>query len=92
VENESQAEDIANGIVFGLHVLNIDYFWSNITRSSTSDKEILLCFSELSQPKVSNHTFPRTLSPEDQVFRFEIAMHDAFRMHFPQTLEDRVYD
>lgn len=92
MENESQAEDIAYGIVFGLHILDVDHLRRHVARGSTSHKEILISLSELSQSEVSNHTFPRALGPENQVFRFEIAMHDAFGVHFLQTLKDRVDD
>lgn len=70
MEDEPQAEYVANGLVLSFHILDVDHLWSHIARSSTSDKEIILGISEFSQPEIGNHALPSTLCSEDEVLRF----------------------
>lgn len=57
VEDETQAEHVTDGVIFGLHVLDIDDFRSHISRSTTSDEEILFSVGELCKSEISNDTF-----------------------------------
>lgn len=41
VEDESKAEDVADRLVFGAHVLDVDDLRSHIAWSAASNKEIL---------------------------------------------------
>lgn len=38
MEDEAKTEHIANGAVLGLHVLNVDYFGSDVARSAATDE------------------------------------------------------
>lgn len=92
MEDESQTENVTNGFILGLHILDVDHFWCHIARCSASHEEIFLGISELSQTKISYHTFPSALSSKDEVLWFEVSMHDPTRMHLSQALENTVND
>lgn len=89
MEDESQTEHIADGLILGAHVFDIDHLGRHVAWSSTAHEEILLLIGELSQSKISNHAIPAAFLPEDQVLRFEISVHDLLRMHFLESQKDR---
>lgn len=84
MEDKPQAEHIANGFILGLHILDIDDLRSHVARSSASHEEILRNIRELRQSEVSNHALETSLISEQDVFWFEIAMHDLLGVHFLQ--------
>lgn len=92
MEYESQAENIANGVVFCLHVLDVDHLRSHVPWRSTANEQIFFCLSKLSKTEISNHALPSALISENEVFWFEIAVHDAFWVHFLESLKDGVDD
>jgi hypothetical protein len=65
MEDEAKTEDIANGIIFGFHIFDVDYFRSNISWSPTTNEEVLLSLSKLSQSKICDDTLPAAFGPED---------------------------
>jgi len=88
VEYQAQAEHIANWLILGLHVFDVDNLRGNVARSSTSYEQILLSITKLSQPKVSNDQVTASRLSEDEIFWFEITMHDLFTVHFIQPVEN----
>lgn len=68
VEDEPQTEHITNGVVFSLHVLNVNDFRSHVPRGTTPHEQILLSIRKLSQTKVSYHALPTVLRTENQIF------------------------
>ena len=92
MEDESQAENIADGVILCLHIFDVDHLRSHIAWSSASNKQIFLCFCELCKTKISNDALPTALISEDEVFGFEIAVHDAFCVHFLESLKDGIDD
>lgn len=92
MENETQAEHIADRFVFSLHVFDVDDLRSNITRGTAPNKKILLSVGKLRKPEISNHTLCTSRRSEDKVLRFEVSMHYRLTMHFPQPTENRKDD
>jgi hypothetical protein len=92
MKDKSKTKDIADGVVFCLHVFNVDNLRSNIARSSTSHEEVLISFSKLSKTKICYNAFPRILCAEDKIFWFKVAMHNPFSMHFFEPLQNGVSD
>ena len=88
MEDEPQAEDIANGLILGLHILDVDDLRSHVTRRAASDKQILLRVCELGQSEIRNRTLETTLGPEKNVLRLQVPMHDLLAVHFLETLQD----
>ena len=88
MEDESQAEHVANGVVFGLHVLDVDDLGSYVAGSAASDEEVLFSIRKLSQTEVGDDAFsPTFFRSEDQVLRFEISVHGFFGVHFFESLQ-----
>lgn len=82
MEDETQAEHVTDGVIFSLHVLDIDDLRSHIARSSAPDKQVLISITKFSQPEVSNNEVTAAWCPENEVFRFEISVHSLFAVHF----------
>jgi len=57
VEDQSQTENIADGVILCLHIFDVDDFRSNVAGCAASDEEIFLCICELGKSKVSNDAF-----------------------------------
>lgn len=77
MKNEPKTEDIANRVVFSLHIFNVDDFRSDISWRTAANKEIFLSLRKFCKSKVCNNALPVALSSEDKVFRLEITMHDS---------------
>ena len=90
MEDEPQAEHIANGLVLGLHVLDVDDLRSHVARSAAPHEEVLRDIGELSQPEVGNHALEAALTLEQDVLRLKVAVHDLLGVHFLQAAEDGV--
>jgi hypothetical protein len=43
VENQSQAENIADGVVLSFHIFDVDDLRSYVARGTASDKKIFFC-------------------------------------------------
>lgn len=83
MEDESQAKDIANGVVFGTHVFDIDDLRGHIPWCSASNEQVLRLVRELCQAEIGYHAVPIPLLSENQVLRLQVTMHDLPRMHLP---------
>lgn len=83
MENESQAEDIAYGVILGTHVFDVDDFRGHVPWCSASDEQILGLVGEFRQPEIRYHAVPISLFSENQILRFQVPMHDLPRMHLP---------
>ena len=92
VKDETQAEKVTNWIVFGLHIFDVDDLGSHITGSTTSHKQVFLGIGELCETEVSDYAVTAAWSSENEVFRFEISMHDALAVHFSESVEDGQHD
>lgn len=90
MKDEPQAEHIANGFILGLHILDIDDLWRHVAGSAASHEEVLRDIGELCQSEVSNHALETALIPEEDVLRFEVAVHDLLGVHFLEPAEDGV--
>lgn len=92
VEDDSNAEEIADWVVLGLQIFEIDHFWSHIAWGSTSDEEIRVVCAVFSQPEVSNNAVIIVVLPEQYILRLEIPMHDLIVMHDLQSLQNTLHD
>ena len=92
MEDESQAENIADGVVFGLHIFDVDDLGSHVPRGSAAHKQIFLGVRKLSQSEIGNHALPTPLPPEKYILRFQITMHNPPAMHFAEPEQDGVHD
>jgi len=85
MENQTQTEEIADGLILGFHVLDVDDFGGHVAGGAAPDEEILADVGELCQTEIGDHAVEVSLLPEEQILRFEVSMHDVFRVHFPQA-------
>ena len=88
MENKTQTEDIADWIILGFHILDIYNLGSNVSWGSASYKQILVDVWKLSQAEVSNTAVIVSFFFEEQIFWFEISVHNVLRMHFFETKEN----
>lgn len=86
MEDEAKTEDIANGRILGLHILDIDDLRRDIPRRAAPHEQVLLRIRELGQPVIGNHALVTITAPEQNILRLEVAMHDVLAVHFPQPL------
>jgi len=91
VEDDAHAEQIADGLIFGLEVFEIDHLGSDIARCSTSNEHIVFA-GLLGEAEVGDHTVEVSLLPEEDVFGLEVAVHDVVSVHDFQSLEDALHD
>ena len=80
VKDHTETEQVANRFIAGLQILEVDYFRSHITWRSTSHKHVVF-LAVLSQPEVSNHAIEISIFPQQDVLRFEVAVHDVVLMY-----------
>lgn len=92
MEDEAQTEHVTYGIVLGFHVLNVNYFRSNVSWSTTSDEKIFFSVCKFCQSIISNDTIEGIFVSEKQVLRLEISVHDFFVTHFFHSKEDAMDD
>ena len=88
MENQTQTEQIADRLILGLHVLDVDHFGGHVAGGTAPDEQILADGGELGQTEVGDDAVEVSLLPEEQVFGFQVSMHDVFRVHFPQAEKD----
>lgn len=88
MEYEPQAENIANRFILSLHIFDVDDLRSHVARCSASHKEILLRVRKLRKPEIRNRALETPLSPEEDVLRLQVAMHDLLAVHFLESLQD----
>lgn len=91
MEDDSHAEQIANGLVFCFEIFEIDHFRSHIARSSTANEHIVL-IGLLGEAEVGDDTVEVSLLPQQDVFWLEIAVHDVVGVHDFEPLEDALHD
>jgi hypothetical protein len=80
VEDDSDAENIADGAVLGLEIFEVDHFRGHITRRAAPDEHVVF-LAVLSKPEVSNNTIKISVLSQQNILRLEIAMHDALAVH-----------
>ena len=91
MENEAQAEHVTDGVILGLHVLDVDDLRSDVPRCTTPHKEVFVGIAEFSQAEVGNDALsPAIVGSEDEVFWLEVTMHGLLGVHFLQALKDGV--
>lgn len=88
MENETQAVHITDWRILSFHIFDVDHLRCHIARSTTPHKQIRLNIRELSKAKISDNTIPLSFFSEQQVFRFEIPVHDPLGMHLPKPTEN----
>ena len=89
MEDQAQAENIADWIILGLHILDVDDFRSHVAWSTAPDKKIFLGITELRKTEVGNDQVAAARLSEDQIFWFKITMHSLLSVHFFEAVEDR---
>lgn len=92
MENNSNTEHVADRFILGLHVFEIDHFWSHIAGSSASNKEIVLVPVVLSQSEISDDAVEVVLLPEKYVFWLKVSVHYILLVHHLQPFEDAFHD
>lgn len=92
MEDESQAEDVTDGLILCLHVLDIDDFRCDIAWRAASYEQILRAIRELCQSEVGYHAIKAAFWSEDKIFWFEVAVHDFSGVHGLESLEDGLDD
>lgn len=90
MEDEAKTEDIANRCILSLHILDIDDLRRDVPRRAAPHKQVLLRIRELGQSVVGNYTLVAITTPEQNILRLEIAMHDVLAVHFLQPLQNTV--
>lgn len=92
VEDDSNAEEIADWVVLCLQILEIDHLRGHIAWSSAPDEEIRVVGAVFSQPEVSNNTIIIVVLPQQYILRLEIPMHDLIVMHNLQSFQNALHD
>jgi len=92
VEYQPQAENVADWIILGLHVFDVDDLGSDVAWGAAPDEEILVAVGEFSQSEVSYDALEAALRAEQDVLRLEISVHDPFAVHFLEAEQDGVHD
>jgi hypothetical protein len=88
VEDQAQTEEVANGLVFGFHVLDVDDFRGNVSGGAASDEQVLADGGELGQAEVSDDAVEVSFLSEEQVFWLQVSVHDVFGVHFSEAEQD----
>jgi len=88
VEDAPNTEDIADGLRLCWHILNIDDFWSDVTRCPTSDKEIVGVICNSGQTKVDYNW----LFTQNDVIGFQIAVDDVLAGHLSKAPQYTLHD
>lgn len=86
---EEQMEDSPKRkhIAYGLDMLELGQFEDlrgHVAWGSASEEEILIHVGKSRQPEVYNNRLQR-ISPQHDVLRLQIPMHDPFAMHMPHS-------
>ena len=92
MEYNSKTKQVTNWLVLCFQIFEIDYFRSHIARRPTAHKQVVALVAIFSQPKIGNDAVEVTVSPEEDVFRFEVSMHDAVGVHNFQSFKDALHD
>lgn len=92
VEDDSEAEQVAHAGVTRLRALQVDDLRSHVSRSAAPHEHQLTAAAGFGQPEVSDHALETALRAEDDVFGFEVAVHDVGLVHGFQAGEDALHD
>lgn len=92
VEDDSHTEDVADRVVFGSEVLEVDDFWSDVPRGSASDEQILLFVAESGQSEVCHHAVELPLFLKDDILWLQIPVHDILLMHGFDSHQQSLHD
>ncbi len=92
MEDDTNAEQVANRVVFGLQVLKVDYFWGHVAWSAAPDKKIRLCKWRLSKTEVGDNAIVIILFSQKNIFWLQISMHDFLFMHDLQAFQNSFHD
>lgn len=88
VENATDAEDIADGLGLGGHVLNVDDLGGYVAGSAASDEEVIRVVGHRCQSEIDYDW----LFAQNDVIGFEISMDDVFPGHLGKTSEYALQD
>lgn len=81
-------------IAYGLDMLELSQFEDlrgHVAWGSASEEEILIQVSKSRQPEVYNNRLQR-ISPQHDVLRLQIPMHDPFAMHMPHSPQQSTHN
>lgn len=92
VEDDSEAEEVADAGVAGLRALQVHDLRSHVSRSAAPHEHQLPAAAAFGQPEVSNHALETALRAEDDVFGLQVAVHDVGLVHGFQAGEDALHD
>jgi hypothetical protein len=82
VEDESEAEHVADGIVLGAHIFDVDHLRGHVPGGAAANEQIVWLVCELREAEIGDDAVEAALGPEDEVLGLEVAVHDAFAVHF----------
>jgi len=91
MEDDSYAEQIADRLIFCFEILEIDHFRGDIARRSAANEHVVL-IGLLGEAEVSDDAVEVSLLPQQDVFRFEIAVHDVVCVHDFEPLKNAFHD
>ena len=92
MENDAQAEHVADRSVLCFQVFQVDDFWGNVAWSTAPYKEVLFLISVSSQPKVSDYAVKIAIFSEENILWLEIPVHDVFGVHGFQSHANTFHD
>lgn len=90
MKDHPNAEQVTNGFIASLQVLEVDYFRSHIAWRPTSYKHKVFV-AVLSQSKVSNHAVEVAICPHQNVLRLQVAVHDVVLVHYFQSFKNALH-
>ncbi len=80
MKDQTQTENVTNRFVLNFHILYVDHLRSHITRSPAPHIQIILRTTVFRQSKIRYDALNRVLTPQQNVLRLEITMHNSFSM------------
>lgn len=90
VEDDANAEEIADGAVLGFKVLEVDNLGSDVSWCTAADKHVVLV-GELSESEVGDDAVEVSVLPEEDVFRLEVSVHDVLRVHHFESFQNALH-
>ena len=81
VKDKPKTEDVANRLILGFHIFDVDDLRGDKARSTTSGEKVHFSVREFGESKIGNNTIESIFFSEKNVLRFEISVHDFFGVH-----------
>lgn len=91
MQDDSSWENITPNVYF-LVAFHSDDLGSNIARSATAVKQIRFLVTYGCKSEIHNDHFQGILASEDNIFHFDISMHNAKAMQVGQSLYNALHD